>query len=455
MAKRPRPRLTRRALGAVGLAVVGLLGLASATAWADWGSLIGDGWETFADVERRPRGVPGDTPGGRDGAPPAAEDPDAGDDGGPAGSGSEPSGPGEPAERSDDASDDREEPGAGKVALLAPDGAPDAGAAVGPDPATARELRVQHALEHWLRQHPDVRSVAVAVRAGGPQGERWAGAAVADPAEPVIDHTAVYPIMSVTKTFTEALVLQHAAAGTIDLDAPMPPMPDVAPVPDGVQITPRMLLQHSSGLVNYVDADGYDPSAPMTPAHAVSLSLGTPLLAEPGTRTHYSNSNFHWLGLLLEHATGRPFAELVADLATQYDLPSASVDPGAQPGWVGFASGGMRATLPDLARWGSHLFTPGSVLTPSDLEAYLEVGALGVGLGVWPICPCTTAPDGTVDYAAIGQIVADGGLLYFPDDDVVVAVRLAHVPGDVGATTSSVAGAVAMAFANAPMARVQ
>lgn len=447
-----RYRSTPRSVAAVALVIGLLLSFASAVAWAEWDEVeaaFGDaGQETFADAERRPRAPR--PPAAAVAVATAAVEPQdvAGDDVAPpesdggAGTGADP----------EDESRDEDDLGvpSPRPAIDAP-----AAAAATRDPGAARRRRSARALEQWLADHPEAESVAVAVVVGGPRGATWSGAAVAGDPGRLLDHTAAFPIMSVTKTFTEALVLRQAAAGHIDLDAPMPALDDVAPVPDGIVITPRMLLQHSSGLVNYMNASGYDPSAPMTPARAVSLSLGTPLLHEPGSRTHYSNSNFHWLGLLLEHVTGRPFADLVDDVSDEFALHSAFVDPAARPGWVGFASGGMRATLPDVARWGAHLFTPGAVLSPADLAAYRAVGPLGVGLGIWPICPCTTTPDGLVEYTAIGQIVADGGMLYFPDDDVVVAVRLARAPGDVGTLTASAAGAVRAAFADGAPARVQ
>lgn len=332
--------------------------------------------------------------------------------------------------------------------------APVPGSLSEPDPAPldvdvagqVRSRRMALALDRWLAEHAEVGSVAVAVVAGGPGGTRWSGAATR-PASPLaLDLAAPYPILSITKTFTEALVLREADRGTIDLDAPVPPIDGVAPMPEGVAITPRMLLQHSSGLVNYMNADGYDPTAEMTPARAVSLSLGTALASAPGSVAAYSNSNFHWLGLLLEHVTGRPFADLVAEQAAAAELLSTALDPSARPGWVGFASGGMRSTVPEVASWGAQLFTPGAVLSPDWHRQHVAVGALGVGLGVWPICPCTTAEDGVLDYTAIGQIVADGGLLWFPDGDVVVAVRMANVPGDVGTMTAAVAGALRAAL---------
>ena len=438
-----RSRSPQRLFATGSVAIALLLSFASATAWAELHEAqVGPG-ATGESLERSPdldrRHVTAAATADEAPAAEAAGDEDAATDGAEWPTSETPADVlGEAAfDGLEPLVDPASAPGVAGIALVTAD-----------DPAAARDRRVRHALEQWMDQHPDVRSVAVAVALTGPGGPTWSGAAIADGDAALLDHAATYPIMSVTKTFTEALVLRAAAEGSIDLDAPMPPIPDVAPVPDGVRITPRMLLQHSSGLVNYMNASGYDPSEPITPARAVSLSLGTPLLADPGTRTHYSNSNFHWLGLLLEHVTGRPYADLVGDLAADHGLPSATVDPAARPGWVGFASGGMRATLADVARWGAHLFTPGRVLSPRDLDAYRDVGALGVGLGIWPICPCTTAQDGDVDYTAIGQIVADGGVLYFPDHDVVVAVRLAHVPGDVGTITASVADAVAAAVAD-------
>src|SRR5207248_2645349 len=125
---------------------------------------------------------------------------------------------------------------------------------------------------------------------------------------------------SITKSFTIALVLQQVVAGRIDLDAPMPALDGVATAPDGVIITPRQLLQHTSGLVDYSLADGFDGSKMLSAAQAVSLSVATKLLFAPGTNVHYANSNYLWLGLLLERVTGRSYHDLVADLTSSLGL---------------------------------------------------------------------------------------------------------------------------------------
>jgi len=287
--------------------------------------------------------------------------------------------------------------------------------------------RLQAALDTWAQARPSVHSVAVAVAVAEPGSPWWGGVATA-PGKPALDLGERHGVLSVTKTFTEALVLREVAAGRIDLDAPVPPVPGVATAPAGVVITPRMLLQHSSGLVNYPEAIGYDPKAPITPQQIVSSALRTPLLAAPGTRAAYSNTNFHWLGLVLEHVTGRPYGELVADLADEVGLSDTGLDPTGRPGWIGYASGGIRATVGDMARWGAALFTPGRVLPAEQLKALTTVGPLGVSLGLWPVAG-----------KGLSQFVAHGGLVYYPVEQLVVIVRIVGT-GDAIAQARDLAG---------------
>jgi CubicO group peptidase (beta-lactamase class C family) len=428
------------------MAIVVTLLFGSSVAAAVVGSTPDDAGDPAIERTRtlRPTDTDADSDADSDAdGPERAEDDDA-----PTGSedeGAEDEGLGVDADAHDLGDDDTAEVGAAPMPASPTE--PDVAAPAADDVAgQVRSHRMALALDRWLAEHPEVGSVAVAVVAAGPGGSRWSGAATRPGAPMTLDPAAPYPILSITKTFTEALVLREVERGTIDLDAPMPAIDGVAPIPEGVTITPRMLLQHSSGLVNYMNADGYDPTAVMTPSRAVSLSLGTPLASAPGTVAAYANSNFHWLGLLVEHVTSRPFGDLVAELAGAAGLPTTALDPTDRPGWVGFASGGMRSTVPEVASWGAQLFTPGAVLSPEWHRQHVAVGALGVGLGVWPICPCTTDEDGALEYSAVGHDLADGGLLWFPAGDTVVAVRMANVPGDVGTLTAAVADALRAAL---------
>jgi D-alanyl-D-alanine carboxypeptidase len=222
-------------------------------------------------------------------------------------------------------------------------------------------------------------------------------------------------VASITKSFTIGLVLQQVAAGTIDLDAPMPALSGVAPLPDGVVITPRELLQHTSGLVDYSMADGFDQSKSLTPADAVSLSIRTKLLADPGVLVHYANSNYLWLGLLLEKVTGRSYHDLVAGLSSSLGLEQTELDPWAIPGWVGFSSGGIHSTLADVSRYEQALYTSGRLIPANLVSLLTTLDKNNVGLGTWPLCPCGTDANGTRTYTAIGHYIANGGSYHYPD----------------------------------------
>src|SRR5690606_7571115 len=112
--------------------------------------------------------------------------------------------------------------------------------------------------------------------------------------------------MSVTKLFTANLVYRAVDAGLIDLDAPLPPLEAVPDFPYTSLLTPRDLLAHRSGLVNYRDTDRYreDPTSVATPLDALAAVGEVPLSADPGTTAEYSSTNYLLLGYLLEQVTG-------------------------------------------------------------------------------------------------------------------------------------------------------
>ncbi|GAA4890201.1 hypothetical protein GCM10023237_04730 [Streptomyces coeruleoprunus] len=91
-----------------------------------------------------------------------------------------------------------------------------------------------------------------AVRNGS---EQWRGAtgladvATKRPTRPHFEHR----IGSITKTFTAVAVLQQNAKGRIDLDAPIGRyLPDLVPGEEGREVTVRMLLNHTSGIPDYI-----------------------------------------------------------------------------------------------------------------------------------------------------------------------------------------------------------
>jgi len=123
---------------------------------------------------------------------------------------------------------------------------------------------------------------------------------------------------SVTKTLVATVVLQLVGEGKLALDDPVARwLPDL--LPNGDRVTVRQLLNHTSGIPDYVDLVlPEDLSTPpeaqparfrvWAPEELVRQALTKPPLFEPGApgRWSYSNTNYIVVGLLVERVTGKP-----------------------------------------------------------------------------------------------------------------------------------------------------
>ncbi|MEV8630581.1 serine hydrolase domain-containing protein [Streptosporangium sp. NPDC051023] len=118
-----------------------------------------------------------------------------------------------------------------------------------------------------------------------------------------------FRIGSVTKTFTATVVLQLAAEGRLDLDAPVERyLPGVVNGRyDGGSITVRGLLRHTSGLPDYVSGLDWDNVAQWRLDHHSDRELVNVALAlpSPGDGWHYSNTNYVLAGMIVEKVTGK------------------------------------------------------------------------------------------------------------------------------------------------------
>jgi D-alanyl-D-alanine carboxypeptidase len=118
-------------------------------------------------------------------------------------------------------------------------------------------------------------------------------------------------IGSNTKVFTSVVVLQLVGEGKVRLDEPVATyLPNIV----GGEITVRQLLQHTSGLPDYLmpimdnDFVGNYLSVQHTyyePRQLVDYALTQP----PTTGWSYSNTNYVVAGLLIQRVTGRPVGE--------------------------------------------------------------------------------------------------------------------------------------------------
>jgi D-alanyl-D-alanine carboxypeptidase len=285
-------------------------------------------------------------------------------------------------------------------------------------PATLDEV-LQAGLELGLP------GVALRVERGGEVVfDGAAGFASLEPQTPLAPEVR-FRIASITKTFTAVLVLQLVDAGVLTLDDTVGQWlddPVVHRIPHVDRITLRQLLNHTSGVYDYFDADspfwqdayfgeGADWARVWTPRELLAYADGArhaPYFA-PGEGSHYSNTAYVLLGLIVEEAGGHTYAEQLQTrildplgledtfFAATEPVPGGTAEPyhliegelvnvsATHLSAVG-AAGGMVSTTRDLARFVGALFG-GELLRPATLAAMLtfvpsEYPGAEWGLGV-------------------------------------------------------------------------
>ncbi|MGV9453067.1 serine hydrolase domain-containing protein [Streptomyces sp. NPDC003635] len=130
---------------------------------------------------------------------------------------------------------------------------------------------------------------------------------------------------STTKTFVATVVLQLAGENRISLDQTVEQLlPGVVSGAgnDGRTITVRDLLQHTSGLSDYVYDVFPDPSVQTyfanrwrayAPEELVKLAMRHEPAFPAGTRWSYSNTNYVLAGMIIEKITGHTWEQEVDD----------------------------------------------------------------------------------------------------------------------------------------------
>ena len=220
----------------------------------------------------------------------------------------------------------------------------------------------------------------------------------------------LYGIGSVSKIYTTVAVMQLAEAGRVSLDAPVTRyLKDFKMADERYrQITVRMLLNHSSGLMgsHFENAMLFGDADPVA-ADSLLEQLSTQRLkADPGAYSVYCNDGFTLAELVVEAVTGMEFMDYVrtrilkpAGLENTF-APGDTFDTGrlaktyrgadtrALPqdclNLVG--TGGIYATASDLAAFGGALIGT-KLLRQSSLNA---MAAPEYDRGIWPD---TDAPD--------------------------------------------------------------
>ncbi|MER7703122.1 serine hydrolase domain-containing protein [Kitasatospora sp. NPDC097605] len=196
-----------------------------------------------------------------------------------------------------------------------------------------------------------------------------------------------------TKAFTAVVVLQLVAEGKVGLDtavdAYLPGLLRGDGI-DGRTITVRQLLQHTSGLPDYMDAPALTDFTTIQyryfePRELLDGALAQKALFAAGTDWMYSNTNYLVAGLLIQRVTGRPYGEEVAKrvidrigLRRTY-VPATGETALREPHPHGYLRTGPDAPLVDYTAMDSSMaWAAGAVVsTNTDLNTFY--GALLAG----------------------------------------------------------------------------
>ncbi|KPU50956.1 serine hydrolase domain-containing protein [Bacillus wiedmannii] len=228
-----------------------------------------------------------------------------------------------------------------------------------------------------------------------------------------------FRIGSVTKTFIATVLLQLAGENRLNLDDSIERwLPGVINGNgyDSNQITIRQILNHTSGIADYIksqDFDIKDTKKAYTAEEFVKMGISLPPDFAPGKGWSYSNTGYVLLGILIEKVTGNSYAEEVEnriieslELSNTFLPGNSTVIPGTKHarGYErydgeselkdvtysnpGSSDGDMISTAEDLNKFFSYLLS-GKLLKEQQLKQMLTTVPTGIegidryGLGIY------------------------------------------------------------------------
>lgn len=251
-------------------------------------------------------------------------------------------------------------------------------------------------------------------------------------------------IASISKIITAVVVLQLVEEGVIDLDAPLATyVPDL--VPNDNVITVRNLLNHTTGLYDYLEDQDYlsrayrNPEREIPPGELVAYAVQFPPAFRAGRAGNwdYSSTNYVLLGMVVEAATGHTLAQETRQrifeplgLKRTFFPPDEQVPETAARGYrkdadrtnvpmsFAFATANVVSTADEVRRFAEALVN-GELLEPGTLDQMFtfvngkgqyNMPALEYGLGIMRHrLPVGKGPDGSARPAAASTVVGHIG----------------------------------------------
>ncbi len=260
---------------------------------------------------------------------------------------------------------------------------------------------------------------------------------------------ATYEIGSITKQFTAASILLLAEQGKLSLEDEITKfLPDYPT--QGNRISIRRLLNHTSGIKGYTELPEFRELSMLKKPRQdlVKLFGDKPFDFKPGEAQIYNNSAFFLLGLIIEKAAGKSYAEFVQEnlfdrvgMKDSYYCSERTIRKNRAHGydtdrtglvlkayldhtWP-YAAGSLCSNTLDLVAWNKALHG-GKVLNPDSYKEMTSPGLLNDGTKIrygMGISLSDTGGRRTISHGGgINGFLSESE--YYPDDDLVIVVLL-------------------------------
>lgn len=262
-----------------------------------------------------------------------------------------------------------------------------------------------------------------------------------------------FRIASNSKTFVALALASMHVDGETDLDRPLAELLDPAElegIANGESASLRQALQHTSGIVDYLEGDGFwgaverGRDSPWSIDEALAYARGEPANFAPGAGWDYSNTNYLLGGLVLERASGASWASVVRGrvldplgmsrtFVEHGEAPRTTIVHGYSEGTrdmfdvdtgYGLPDGGLVATAPELITFVRAVGGGGSAR-----------GALSEAIALMLADPATSPGEryglGLAEFTTpCGRTIGHGGnlegylseMFYVPDRDMAVVI---------------------------------
>lgn len=195
-----------------------------------------------------------------------------------------------------------------------------------------------------------------------------------------------FRIGSITKMFTAAIIMQLQEQGLLTLDSKLSQLLPTynGQIPATEQITVRMLLNHTSGIIDPKNDDSqYLADIQADPVAIGGLGIdqklaryvfGKPLHFTPGTAVRYSNTGYWLLGKIAERLSGLSMQQLLqlrifAPLGMRHSYYEKKENPSVAQGYYEMEGQLLNVTIYDQAD-GDADPSSGIISTASDLARF-------------------------------------------------------------------------------------